>query len=224
MATRYTAANVEIHRLEDFEAVLKKNQIIPEYKNLLLEVNKCIIKIESLEDRTYFEMLSDWVSHIRIWINVEKLIKDLQELRSELLKGIAIYNKVLKRKEDTLKPISVASDLTATKILKYKSRRPSELENQEKRLEEKFEQFNAVTSSSVKMISITPKIRKTDEFIIEARIMIINNLICIIARDDGGRAIKYRRIKELQDEFERADILANLQTDHQFLNTLLDSS
>ena len=104
MASREGSASLQselsITSFEDIERVLSENNIIQQYREHLKQVNDCILTFEELEtNRSYWEMLSDWANEERHKIIRGNLMKNLKELKEELLAGITMYTKLLAQKE-----------------------------------------------------------------------------------------------------------------------------
>ena len=98
--TEYAYLPMKITCIEDIEEVLRNSDIFSQYRELLKQVNICILDFEELEtNRTYLEMFSDWASGKREEVNSENLMMQLKLLKEALLTGLSMSTKLLVQKE-----------------------------------------------------------------------------------------------------------------------------
>ena len=98
--TDHASVPMKIRCIEDIEEVLRNNPIFPRYRELLKQVNTCILNFEELEtNRTYFEIFSDWASGKREKVRCENLMMQLKMMKEALLTGLSMSTKLLVQKE-----------------------------------------------------------------------------------------------------------------------------
>ena len=70
-------------------------EISSSYKDLLLNINKCLCMIKSLEtERTYREMITDWTVGQRG--NIPRLVKLMEDLKKEVENGLCLFMKLIR--------------------------------------------------------------------------------------------------------------------------------
>ena len=106
MESRYNfrRENFEMNSIKDIDRVLNENNIIPTYREHLLQLNTCIDMFKQIEtDRSLKEIFCDYAAGKRTEINHKRLLDHLENVKNELLEGIEMYMMLLGQREEVRK-------------------------------------------------------------------------------------------------------------------------
>ena len=103
-----------IASIEDIKEALRNNLIFSEYRELLKQVNICILNFKDLEtNRTYLEIFFDSVSRKREKVVSENSVTQLEQLKEALLTGLILCTKLHVQREnlqDYFRNFKIVSD------------------------------------------------------------------------------------------------------------------
>ena len=213
----------KITSVEDIDEVFTKNDIIPHYREHLVQVNTCLALFKELEtNRTWGEWFTDWNYGARNEINRPRLIDNLNGLKEALMEGLTQYTRLLSEKDELKK---VFRELMVSKIDLDITHEMIESNTDFKKGADYI--FGSSPLMSV-MVELLAKLTDTVSALAAIGIGVGVGVVAggllygihLLAKSYGEkRGLKYQQVKAISDAFD-ANFLGKIEAYHEDLSTI----